>query len=107
METLLLWADRLITVYTNHQNLQHFLKTKKWNQREICGVQLLASFNFKIIYRPRSRSGEQKALSRRLEYPPEEGAEQTEQSILKPEHILISHVQDEPVQEKLQRRVLV
>ena len=26
-------ADKPITVYTDHQNLQHFLTTKKWNPR--------------------------------------------------------------------------
>jgi len=56
-------ADKPITVYTDHQNLQHFLTTKKWNQRQIRWAQLLASFNFKIIYRPGSRSGKPDALS--------------------------------------------
>jgi len=28
-------ADKPITVYTDHQNLQHFLPKKKWNQRQI------------------------------------------------------------------------
>jgi len=79
-------TDKPITVYTDNQNLQHFLTTKKWNQRQIRWAQLLASFNFKIIYRPGSRSGKPDALSRRLEYHPEEGAEHTEQSILKPEY---------------------
>jgi len=46
-------------------------------------------------------------LSRRPEYRPEEGAEHTEQSILKPEHFSISLVQDEPVREKLTKRMLV
>ena len=100
-------ADKPITVYTDHQNLQHFLTTKKWNQRQIRWAQLLASFNFKIIYRPGSRSGKPDALSRRPEYHPEEGAEHTEQSILKPEHFSISLVQDKPVQQKLTRRMLV
>jgi len=100
-------ADKPITVYTDHQNLQHFLTTKKWNQRQIRWAQLLASFNFKIIYRPGSRSGKPDALSRRPEYCPEEGAEHTEQSILKAEHFSISLVQDEPVQEKLTKRMLV
>jgi len=40
-------------------------------------------------------------------YGPEEGAEHTEQSILKPEHFLISMVQDELVQEKLEKQMLV
>jgi len=87
--------------------LQHFLTTRKWNQRQIRWAQLLASFNFKIVYRLGSRSGKPDALSRRLEYGPEEGAEHTEQSILKPEHFSISLVQDEPVQDKLKKRMLV
>jgi len=100
-------ADKPITVYTDHQNLQHFLTTKKWNQRQIRWAQLLASFNFKIIYRPGSRSGKPDALSTRPEYLPEEEAEHTKQSILKPEHFSISLVQDEPVQETLTKRMLV
>jgi len=68
---------------------------------------LLESFNIKIIDQPGSRSGKPDALSRRPEYRPEEGAEHTEQSILKQEHFLISLVQDEPVQEKLKKRILV
>ena len=100
-------ADKPITVYTDHQNLQHFLTTKKWNQRQIRWAQLLASFNLKILYRPGSRNGKPDALSRRPEYRPEEGAEPTEQSILKPEHFSISLVLNEPVQEKLTKRMLV
>jgi len=100
-------ADKPIMVYTDHQNLQHFLMTKKWNPRQIRWAQLLASFNFKIVYRPGSRSGKPDALSRPPEYRPEEGAEHTEQSILKPEHFSLSLVQDKPVQEKLTRRILV
>ena len=67
---------------------------------------MLASFNFKIIYGPGSRSGKPDALSRRPEYRAEEGAEHTEQSILKPEHFSISLAQDEPLQEKLTKRML-
>ena len=70
-------------------------------------MQLLAWFNFKIVYRPGSRSCKPDVLSRRLEYSPEEEAEHTEQSILKPEHFIISLVQDEPVQEKLKKQMLV
>jgi len=113
LEALMEWkhylysADKQITVYTNQQNLQHFLTTKKWNQRQIRWAQLLASFNFKIFYRPGSRSGKPDALSRRPEYRPEEGAEHTEKSILKPEHFSISLVQEEPVQEQLTKPMRV
>jgi len=74
-------VDKPITVYTDYQNLQHFVTTKKWNQRQIRWTQLLSSFNFKIIYRLGSPSGEPDALSRRPEYRPEAEAEHTEQSI--------------------------
>jgi len=80
-------ADKPITVDTDHQNLQHFLTMKQWNQRLIRSAQLLASFNFKIIYGPGSWSGKPNTLCRRPEYRPQEGAEQTEQSILKLEHL--------------------
>jgi len=63
-------------------------------------------FNFKIIYQPGFRSSKPDTLSRRPEYRPEEEAEHSEQSLLKPEHLLISLVQDELVQEKLQKYVL-
>ena len=82
-----------ITVYTNHQNLQNFLTTKVWNQRQIRWAQQLANYNLKIIYRPGKRGGKPDALSRRLEYRPEEGATHCEQSILKPANFRISVVQ--------------
>jgi len=112
LEAFMMWKDYLyaadtpITVYTVDQNLQNLLTTKKWNQRQIRWAQLLTSFNLKIIYRLGSRSGKPDTLSRQPEYGPEEGAEYNEQSILKPEHFLICLVQDEPVQEKLQKRVV-
>jgi len=69
-------------------------------------VQLLASFNFKIVYGPGPGSGKPDALSRRPDYHAETEAEHTQQSILTLEYFSISLVQDEPVQEKLQRHVL-
>jgi len=47
-------TDKPIMFYTDHQNLQHFLTPKKWNQRQIRWAQFLASFNLKIIYLPGS-----------------------------------------------------
>ena len=82
-----------ITVYTDHQNLQNFLTTKVWNQRQIRWAQQLANYNFKIVYRPGKRGGKQDPLSRRPEYRPEEGATDRKQSILKPDHFQISLVQ--------------
>ena len=67
-------ADKPMTGYTNHQNLQNFLTTKVWNQRQIRWAQRLADYHFKIVYRPGKRGGKPDALSRRPEYCPGEGA---------------------------------
>ena len=79
-----------VTVYTDHQNLQFFLTTKVWNQRQIRWAQELTNNNIKIVYRLESRGGKPDALSRQPEYCPEQGAYHTEQSILKTEHFQIS-----------------
>jgi len=86
----LLGADELVTVYTDHQNLQYFLTIKVWNPRQIRWAQWLANFNFKIVYCPGSRGRKPDALSRRPEYRLEEGATHHEQTILKVEHFEVS-----------------
>ena len=93
----LIGSVKPITVYTGHQNLQNFLTTKVWNQRQVRWAQRLADYNFKIIYWPGTRGGKPDALSRRPEYCPEEGAEHRKQSILKPENFEVSliHADDE------------
>jgi len=53
-------------------------------------AQELTNYNFKIVYRQGSRGGKPDALSRRPEYRPEEGARNSEQSIMKSEHFQIS-----------------
>ena len=82
-----------ITVYTDYQNIQNFLTTKVWYQRQIRWAQQLANYNFKIVYRPGKRGGKPDALSRRPEYRPVEGATHCKHSILKPDHFQILLVQ--------------
>src|SRR5437588_11126711 len=91
----LLGTEKPVTVYTDHQNLHHFLTTNKWSGRQIRCAQTLTEFNFKIVYRPGTRGGKPDALSRWPEYRPEEGAAHSELSILKPEHFQISIVRGE------------
>ena len=80
----LVGGDKPVTVYIDHENLQNFLTTKVWNQRQSKWVQRLADYNFRIVCRPEKRGGKPDALNRRPEYRPEEGAEHSKQSILKP-----------------------
>jgi len=91
----LVGVDKPVTVYTDHQNLQNWLTTKVWNQRQIRWVQRLADYHFKIVYPPGKRGGKSDAPSRWPEYRPEEGAKLSEQSILKPEHFQISLIHED------------
>ena len=91
----LVGADKPVTVYTDHQNLQNFLTTKVWNQRQIRWAQRLADYHIKIVYRPGKRGGKPDALSRRPEYRPKERAKHSEQSILKPEYFQISLIHED------------
>jgi len=79
-------TEKLITVYTDYQNLQYFLTTQAWTHRQIRWAQKLCGFNCKIIYRPGIKAGKPEALSRPPEYRPEEGARHREQQILKHQH---------------------
>lgn len=62
-----------VLLYTDHQNLQYFTTTKVLNRRQARWAEVLAEFNFKIIYRPGSKNGKADALSRRPEYRREGG----------------------------------
>src|SRR5437588_13038409 len=55
----LLGTERPVTVYTDHQNLQHFLTMKKWSERKIRWPQALPEFNLKIVYRQGRKEGKQ------------------------------------------------
>ena len=48
-------TEKPVTVYTDHQILQYFLTTKIWTHRQIRWAQRLYGFNFKIVYRPRTK----------------------------------------------------
>jgi len=84
--------QELVTVYTYHQNLQSFLTKRILNQRIIRLAQELTDYNFKIVYRLRSRGEKPDPLNRQPDYHAEEGASHSQQSILKPKHFQISVV---------------
>ncbi|QRW24758.1 Retrotransposable element Tf2 protein [Rhizoctonia solani] len=67
-------TDRPIQVFTNHQNLEYWMKACTFNRRHACWQIFLSDFNFEIHYCPGKQSGKPDALSRRSNYidtPPE------------------------------------
>lgn len=51
-------------VLTDHKNLEHFTTTKKLNRRQVRWNELLADYNFKIVFRPGKKGGKPDALTR-------------------------------------------
>jgi len=57
-----------ITVLTDHRNLEWFTDTKIYTRRQARWAELLAGYDFVIIYRPGIKGGKPDALSRRSDY---------------------------------------
>ncbi|KAI1006277.1 hypothetical protein K3495_g1940 [Podosphaera aphanis] len=78
-------------VLTDHQNLEHFT-TKKLNSRQVCWNELLADFDFKIVFRPGIKGSKPDALTRISADKPSESTDSRNehqfQTLLKPSQIL-------------------
>jgi len=82
-------------VYTDLKNLEYFATTKVLNWRQARWTQLLAGYEFKIVYRPGTQNGKPDVLSRWLEYHPLKGEGSTEENenqpidrLLRPDQIV-------------------
>ncbi|KAI0992227.1 hypothetical protein K3495_g15959, partial [Podosphaera aphanis] len=51
-------------ILTDHKNLEHFTTTKKLNRRQVRWNELLADYDFKIVFRPGKQGGKPDALTR-------------------------------------------
>lgn len=49
---------------TDHKNLEHFTTTKKLNRRQARWNELIANYDFKIVFRPGKQGGKPDALTR-------------------------------------------
>jgi hypothetical protein len=86
-------AQHQTTVLTDHRNLEWFKETKKYTRRQARWAELLAGYDFIIVYRPGSKGGKPDALSRRSDYrlPEGEGEQSNEtHQFLKPHQFVFS-----------------
>lgn len=51
-------------IWSDHKNLEHFTTKKKLNRRQARWNELLANFDFKIVFRPGKQNGKPDALTR-------------------------------------------
>jgi hypothetical protein len=79
-------AAHPFTVYTDHKNLEYFATTKVLNRRQSRWSELLASYDFKIVYRPGKSMGKPDAMTRRHDF-----SEGSKASDAPPRTLLKSH----------------
>lgn len=92
------WATELgsveasTLVLSDHKNLEYFTTTKKLNRRQARWNELLAGYDFKIVFRPGKRGGKPDALTRIGADKPSNDNDPREaqqfQTIIKPSQIL-------------------
>lgn len=89
-------------ILTDHKNLEHFTTTKKLNRRQVRWNELLADYNFKIVFRPGKKGGKPDALTRISRDKPTDNNDDRNihqhQTLLKPFQIL-RHINVSPVVE--------
>jgi RNase H-like domain found in reverse transcriptase/Reverse transcriptase (RNA-dependent DNA polymerase)/Integrase zinc binding domain/Integrase core domain/Chromo (CHRromatin Organisation MOdifier) domain len=93
-------AAHPFVVFSDHRNLQYFATTKILNRRQARWAELIANYNFSIVYRPGKTMGKPDALSRRQDY--SEGSKASAapaRTLLKPGQLQLAAVHnaaDEP-----------
>lgn len=70
-----------VKVITDHKNLIYFRDAKITNRRHARWADLLSHYNYDITYRPGVQSGKPDDLSRRADHRPEQGGNETTNSI--------------------------
>lgn len=81
--------DVPFTVFTDHQTLHSFLKTKELKRRQVRWAYLLSEYDFEIVYRKGSANTKADALTRRSQDKPREGDKrlcQQNRALLQPQH---------------------
>jgi hypothetical protein len=67
-EVYLMGSKQTVTVYSDHKNLVYFMTTKILNRRQVRWAEMLAMYNFKILYVKGTENARADALSRKEEY---------------------------------------
>jgi hypothetical protein len=78
-------AEHPITILSDHQNLLYFSTARQLSRRQARWSIFLTRFNYKIEHRPGRLGGKPDRLSRRTDHKPEEGKDNSETMVLKPE----------------------
>ncbi|KIN98762.1 hypothetical protein M404DRAFT_31083 [Pisolithus tinctorius Marx 270] len=74
-------------IWTDHSNLQYFMKAQNLDRRQARWAQYLSQFNYKLVYKPGSSMAKADALSRREDHEPEKGSDNQGLTLLDPSRV--------------------
>jgi len=72
-------------IWTDHKNLEYFIKAQKLNRRQARWALYLSRFNFMLKHIPGSRMGKADSLSRRLDWEVGVEKDNKDETLVKPE----------------------
>jgi len=72
-------------IWTDHKNLEYFIKAQKLNRRQARWALYLSRFNFMLKHVPGSRMGKADSLSRRLDWEVGVEKDNKDETLVKPE----------------------
>ena len=78
-----------VEIWTDHKNLEYFMKAQNITRRQARWALFLSRFNFILHHKPGKLSGKPDALSRRTDHFTNDANDNQERVVLKPENIKI------------------
>jgi len=76
-------------IWTDHKNLEYFIKAQKLNRRQARWALYLSRFNFTLKHVPGSRMGKADSLSRRLDWKVEVERDNENETLVKPKWLVV------------------
>jgi len=80
-------------IWTDHKNLEYFMKVQKLNRRQARWALYLSRFNFMLKHVPGSKMGKADSLSRRLDWEVGVEKDNEDQRLVKPEWLEVRKIE--------------
>ena len=86
-------ATMKFEIWTDHKNLEYFMKVQKLNRRQARWALYLLRFNFTLKHVPGSKMGKADSLSRRLDWEVEVERDNENETLVKPEWLEVRRME--------------
>jgi len=80
-------------IWTNHKNLEYFMKVEKLNRRQTRWALYLSHFNFTLKHVPGSKMGKADSLSRKLDWEVGVEKDNEDETLVKPEWLEVRRIE--------------